>query len=114
MYHVLRHDQRAIVMGDLNASPSLTKGNIAPQFQENLEILRDLGFEDPVSNSYKHTEVDCSYCCGNLLVQKSVTEVCARSNPSIGYIFDHVMVKGYDVVETQDFLKKNAVRNCID
>lgn len=109
---MLHNVPRTIVMGDLNASPSLSKGSIAPQFPENLEVLRDIGFQDPVSDSHKNTQADCSYCCGNFLVRKPEIGVCSKTSPSIGYIFDHVMVRGYEVVDTQeDYLKNNAVRN---
>lgn len=109
LYTRLQNVPKVIILGDLNASPAITKGSIASQFSGNLEVLRDFGYQDPVSDSFKHREADCSYCCGNALVRKPDIGVCSKTSSAVGYIFDHVMVKGFDVFDTQeDYLKNNA------
>lgn len=85
----------AVIAGCLNTSPSLTKGAIEPQFSHSLDVLRQAGFVDPISASYYGSFPSCTFCFANSYVKEIY-----KSEGYDGFIMDHVLVKGYHVLNS--------------
>ncbi|KAK3098693.1 hypothetical protein FSP39_022098 [Pinctada imbricata] len=92
---MLKDEKKAIVLADMSSTPVITKlgGKLGFQFQDHFNTYFG-GWEDPISSSYFHHDPHCTVCCGNDFVRKE--GICGKSG-GVGYMMDHVLLKGYHV-----------------
>ncbi|XP_052098937.1 uncharacterized protein LOC127733664 [Mytilus californianus] len=90
--------KNAIIAGCLNTSPILTKGKVASQFPYSIDVFKMAEFRDPISESYSGEYASCTYCFSDDYVKERY-----ELEGYDGYIFDHVLVKGYHVVSEKTF-----------
>ncbi|XP_063434298.1 uncharacterized protein LOC134715784 [Mytilus trossulus] len=95
--------ENVIIAGCLNVSPILTKGAIAPQFPYSMDSFKSAGFRDPISESYSDEFASCTYCFSDDYAKEKYD-----LEDYDGYIFDHVLVRGYHVISEKTFHSKGS------